>query len=261
MINLALLWGIINLHVVVVKEIDADISVPTLSVTPEFKVFLTGEDIHLTCRCQCPIWRIHSCRNRKLIRNLYRDVNEGECENTIEFVAAPILEGNYTCQCLILEFAKWRFSNQSDPIPIQIRDKPPAPQIVKEPSSIVGSTGMKINIKCHREFNSTRGTFYLHRNKEGAAIQSLDFSGATQTVTFTVDNHPEPLYEAYVCRYKTDILGRMIYSPFSKDFKMTEQGHNRTTVLVHTVFSLLLFLIMVIILIDHFCECQPAGRD
>ncbi|XP_038642989.1 uncharacterized protein LOC119958579 isoform X2 [Scyliorhinus canicula] len=159
MINLALLWGIINLHVVVVKEIDADISVPTLSVTPEFKVFLTGEDIHLTCRCQCPIWRIHSCRNRKLIRNLYRDVNEGECENTIEFVAAPILEGNYTCQCLILEFAKWRFSNQSDPIPIQIR------------------------------------------------------------------------------------------------------GHNRTTVLVHTVFSLLLFLIMVIILIDHFCECQPAGRD
>ncbi|XP_072340106.1 uncharacterized protein [Scyliorhinus torazame] len=221
MIYPSLLLGMANLHMFIVQQIHADLPKPSLSLNPPFKLFLTGESVNLTCRCQVPVTRIHLSRNQDQIRHL--DPNNGRREISFTFPAEH--EANYTCQCLDNVLSNWGRSEMSDSVEIRIGDKPLTPTISKSPSSGTVPMGKKVNINCHGEIRSLGGKFDLYRNHEVEAVQSRTVPGSTQSVTFIIATEKDQANDSYTCQYKTKILGRTRISKFSKAATITVKGY------------------------------------
>ncbi|XP_078390326.1 immunoglobulin superfamily member 1-like [Cetorhinus maximus] len=223
MIILSFLLGIINAYMLAEQGICADLPKPTLSVNPPFSVFLAREEIILTCGCQCPVTRAHYYRNKGPDHVFYSDAKDGFCQPSRILDAQQSREGNYTCSCLNNDNRIWITSEMSKPIQISIRDQPLAAKISMVPSSAAVSIGGQVKVHCQGEIRSNGGTFTLHRRRTDSPVQTLKVSGTNRAAIFTIDIQNERSGGIYFCRYRTEILGRILCSPISEDAEITVQ--------------------------------------
>ncbi|XP_067878060.1 immunoglobulin superfamily member 1-like isoform X1 [Heterodontus francisci] len=219
MFAFSVVLGIVHLHLLVGQGTNYVLPKPTLSLNPPFNGFLMGEKINLTCRCQCPITRIHFYRSQDRVNQSY--INHGKCESSLAFIAGHAHDGNYTCQCLVLKNNEWRYSNESDVVQIHIREEVAMPNIVTKPASDAVSIGEKLHISCKGDIRSAGGTFHLYKSNKRSPLLSHNASDAARTVTFTIDIQNKQSAGNYSCRYQTEILRKLVHSPFSTEAKIT----------------------------------------
>ncbi|XP_078069602.1 uncharacterized protein LOC144493891 isoform X3 [Mustelus asterias] len=219
MINIMFLLGTINLYMLIGGRISADLPRPILSLNPHFNVLLDGEKINLTCHCQVPAEMVRFYRSISMFSE--SEITKGFSARHLTFEALLGYEDFYTCECIVHRHGQWEYSIRSEPFEIRIRDKLLAPNISKHPSSGAIFIGEKVNISCQGEIRSKGGTFYLHRNNEKEAVQSINTPGYTKTVNFSINTEKKQAAGSYTCRYQTEVLGRTVHSPRSKALSIT----------------------------------------
>ncbi|XP_067878415.1 uncharacterized protein [Heterodontus francisci] len=220
-------------------------------------MFLPGEKINLTCSCQCPVTRIYFYRCQSTIDDI--NLKDGKRENAFDFIAEREQKGNYTCQCLT-NTERWTYSKPSDPVQISIRDIVAVPRISMHPTPGVFSVGKRVLITCKGDIRCTGETFHLYRNNE--RLLSRDVSDAARNVTFPIDIQGTQSAGNYSCRYQTEVLLNMKHSPFSEDAMISVRvmkGQYLTAALIQLGLSILLFIVMLIIVVEHFVNGIPPG--
>ncbi|XP_067833429.1 uncharacterized protein [Heptranchias perlo] len=150
---------------------------------------------------------------------------EGQCETTVGIsVVDQRYDGNYTCECTLSDNGNWRYSERSEPVQIVTRDELSVPSIFMDPDSGAVSNGEMLEITCQGDIRSTGGTFYLYKDLERTTAQSQNVTGAQRSVTFTINTERKGSSGKYHCEYETQVTGRWLISPPSKDVTITVKG-------------------------------------
>ncbi|XP_048476598.1 uncharacterized protein LOC125487947 isoform X2 [Rhincodon typus] len=199
-----------------------DFPKPVVSLNPSYGAFLGGESTSVSCSCQCPVTRIHSCYNSKCRE---AELSEGQCETSFPLKYLRKGKTSYNCECFLqLENGTWRRSGMTDPIQIRVGDELSKPMIKVLSDSGSSSSGDYVVISCKGDIRPRGGIFNLCHSQKNDFTQERPVSGVENIAFFTINIHEPISVGNYSCQYETEVNGHVITSPFSQSVAVVERG-------------------------------------
>ncbi|XP_075768338.1 immunoglobulin superfamily member 1-like isoform X2 [Pelodiscus sinensis] len=187
----------------------APLPVPTVSVDPQYPVYVPGERV--TLRCSAP---------QGLAVSSYQFYNQqGErvfSESTGPFggawlvlTAAPGKAGKYSCEYWAERDGKNLYSARSQPVPVPMMDHPVAPSIS---ATADGLWYDSVTVVCSPRGSYISPTFQIFKN--GKLVQ-LEYTPSSQGAQFQLHTSDPRTAGSYTCSYQIDVSGRKVESRLS----------------------------------------------
>nr|XP_042702482.1 alpha-1B-glycoprotein-like [Chrysemys picta bellii] len=211
-----------------VKSAPVSISVrdpppaPTLSLDPEYTVYLPGERVTLTCSAPGSEldWRYRFFYQGQQDPSVVQPPNEGA---RLELTAEKGNAGTYTCAYWRQESYREISSRNSSSVSIPVTDPPPQPALSVDPPSGVVSEGIPLLITCTAPRNTGQQRFHFYKDRAelipgdvGSEINATE----PRTVSMNTSVLRIPLNSSnntgeFSCGYEENVGGRWIPSPRS----------------------------------------------
>ncbi|XP_043539767.1 uncharacterized protein LOC122544524 isoform X3 [Chiloscyllium plagiosum] len=211
----------VHFHILVEMQEIYDFPKPIVSLNPSYGVFLEGEATSVNCSCQCPVTRVQFFYNSICH---HKDLHEGQCETSLPLTPLNRGKASYMCECLfLLENGTWRRSGLTDPVQIHVGDQLSKPNIKALSDSDANSSRDIVSISCQGDIRPSGGIFSFYNSRRKDFRQEYHVTGLEDTAVITINIHEHSSAGNYSCRYKTEVNGRSILSPFSQSVSVTEK--------------------------------------
>ncbi|XP_075768148.1 immunoglobulin superfamily member 1-like isoform X2 [Pelodiscus sinensis] len=187
----------------------APLPVPTVSMDPQYPVYVPGERV--TLRCSAP---------QGLAVSSYQFYNQqGErvfSESTGPFggawlvlTAAPGKAGKYSCEYWAERDGKNLYSARSQPVSVPMMDHPVAPSLS---ATADGLWYDSVTVVCSPRGSYISPTFQIFKN--GKLVQ-LEYTPSSQGAQFQLHTSDPRSAGSYTCSYQIDVSGRKVESRLS----------------------------------------------
>uniref|UniRef100_A0A8C3IPM4 Ig-like domain-containing protein n=1 Tax=Chrysemys picta bellii TaxID=8478 RepID=A0A8C3IPM4_CHRPI len=237
------------------------LAAPSLRLIPPLPLYVTGETV--TAECVVPaepyVPRAHwVLRDGETLRELPG--------SRFPLNVTPSDSGTYQCGYNTELHGRHLRSPPSEPVPLNVTDPPPQPQLSVDPLSGVVSEGLPLLITCMAPRNTSERRFHFY--KDGAEILFADTGSEISTMepgtsfmNFSVLSIPwagPSNTGQFSCGYEVNMSGRWIPSPRSQAVNITVTAWSLPVPLVAgcggaaTALALLLLLICL-------CRKKTAG--
>ncbi|KAM9121180.1 Fc receptor-like protein 5 isoform 5-T5 [Pangshura tecta] len=149
---------------------------PQLTVSPQQPVYITGEDVTLTCSATgAPIVSgIRFFRGKQKIQS--RDLPSPQYRHTGSIQLSGVFRaqaGAYTCESWKTESGREISSKGSQPISVAVTDRDPAPQLTVSPEQPVYVTGEAVTLTCSAARTSTVSRVRFFRDDQEILREEL----------------------------------------------------------------------------------------
>ncbi|XP_078069583.1 scavenger receptor cysteine-rich type 1 protein M130-like isoform X2 [Mustelus asterias] len=189
---------------------------PTISASPAYPVYLSGESISMTCTVSqgYSAVRLEWLKDSIPIRS---SNNSGQSLTyTIQNLSGSS-EGSYTCSYQTELSGRWIPSVLSQPIEIFLTRIPPAPTVLVAPHHPVYVVGESVTITCTAPRSHSAGRYQLLKG----SLAVSESNAMQQSFSYPLRNIGMSDSGNYTCTYQAQVSGRWIRSHQSEPLGIT----------------------------------------
>ncbi|XP_072102521.1 uncharacterized protein [Mobula birostris] len=191
---------------------------PQISITPEYPVYVQGERITIVCTASRP----NTVGQFQLIKDSVTLINSTTNQRQFTYDIGNLTQskaGNYTCVMFSQISGRWIHSPASYPVSVLVTDAPPGPKIYKSPDYSMFLPGETVNITCVAEHPVEIGLLQLTKDT-APLINSSEHQEHRRDLTYIMENVRKDMAGVYACVLLTQISGRWISSPYSRQVRV-----------------------------------------
>ncbi|XP_039353649.1 basement membrane-specific heparan sulfate proteoglycan core protein-like isoform X2 [Mauremys reevesii] len=205
---------------------------PQLTMSPKQPVYVTREDVTLTCSATgAPtVSGVKFFRDKQEIQSKKLPSPQYRYTDSIKLSRVSKAEaGVYSCESWKTESGREIASERSQSISIAVTDPPPQPLLSMDPPSGVVSEGLPLHITCTAPWDAGQRRFHFYKDSvnlvpgDAGSDVSTTESG-TNSVNISVLSIPQAGPNntgEFTCGYEKNVDGRWIPSPRSRAVTVT----------------------------------------
>ncbi|XP_039353650.1 sialoadhesin-like isoform X1 [Mauremys reevesii] len=205
---------------------------PQLTVSPQQPVYITGENVTLTCSAAgAPtISGVRFFRDNQKIQSKKLPSPRYRYTNSIQLSGVSRAQaGAYTCESWKTESGREITSKRSQPISIVVTDPPPQPSLSMDPPSGVVSEGFPLHITCTTPWDAGQRRFHFYKDSvklvpgdTGSDISTTEPSTSSMNISVLSIPQASPNNTGeFTCGYEVKMGGGWFPSPRSHAVNVT----------------------------------------
>ncbi|XP_074838320.1 Fc receptor-like protein 5 [Carettochelys insculpta] len=209
-------------------EVRARLPAPQLTVSPSYRVYLTGESV--TLRCAAPggtavsgfrFFRDGQKINPKQVSSSWYS----DAELIVLSGVSGSHTGAYTCEYWQTQSGREIPSQRSRAVTIKVRARPPATQLTVSPPYRVYLTGESVTLRCAATGGNAVSGFRFFRDRQEIYPKQISSPWYSDEESIVLSGVSGSHTGAYTCEYWKSESGRQIPSERSRAISIEVRDH------------------------------------